>query len=209
MVKGNFDSAYYYMYKGYLLDTLSPEPMHALAQLYARFDKLPEAIHWLERIQSFAPNYMNSAQMLQELKTKQQIIPGGKTDTLENKNPDIEHQSRILRLEQSTYQSYQNKNYTKALEELKVLIKINPIRASGYYNNIGMCYLDQQKYHEAIDFFSLAVKEDPNFSTGYNNLGQCFEKLGDKAKAIENYQKAVDSDPTNVIAKDNLEKLKN
>ncbi|MCI0449324.1 MAG: tetratricopeptide repeat protein [Chlorobi bacterium] len=208
MVKGNFDSAYYYMYKGYLLDTLSPEPMHALAQLYARFDKLPEAIHWLEKMQSFAPNYMNSAQMLQELKAKQQMTSSPSTDTQENKNPDSEIQSKILKLEQSTYQNYQNKNYSKAIEELKELIKINPLRASGYYNNIGMCYLDQQKYHEAIDFFTFAVREEPNFSTGYNNLGQCYEKLGDKTKAIENYQKAVETDPTNVIAKDNLEKLK-
>ena len=208
MVKGNFDSAYYYMYKGYLLDTLSPEPMHALAQLYARFDKLPEAIHWLEKIQKFAPNYMNSAQMLQELKTKQQVKSNLSNIPEQNGNINSEEQNKVLQLEQSTYQHYQNKNYAKAIEELKELIKINPPRASGYYNNIGMCYLDQQKYHEAIEYFSLSVKEDPNFSTGYNNLGQCYEKIGDKVKAIENYQKAVDLDPANVIAKDNLEKLK-
>jgi tetratricopeptide (TPR) repeat protein len=209
MVKGNFDSAYFYMYKGFLLDTLSPEPMHALAQLYARFDKLDEAILWLERIQKITPNYLNSAQMLQELKTKRQVmqnlhnIPGGDGKIMTDEKGSVE------RLEQSTYRNYQNKNYEKAIEELKELIKINPERASGYYNNIGMCFLDQEKYHEAIEYFALSVKENPKFSTGFNNLGQCYEKLGDKVKAVENYQKAVDADPTNVIANDNLEKLKN
>jgi tetratricopeptide (TPR) repeat protein len=100
------------------------------------------------------------------------------------------------------------KNYTKAVEELNELIKINPAKASGYYNNIGMCYLDQGKYLEAAKNFQESVKLDKNFSTGYNNLGQCFERMGDKVKAAEYYQKAVDSDPSNNVAKENLEKLK-
>jgi tetratricopeptide (TPR) repeat protein len=208
MVKGNFDSAYYYMYKAYLMDTLSPEPMHTLGQMYARFEKLPEAIWWLEKVSSFAPNYMNASQLLQELKIKQQVkskLDSNFVNQKENFNPDL--QTKIAQLEQSSYNNYQNKNFEKAIEELKELIKINPSRASGYYNNIGMCFLDQEKYPQAIENFAESVKIDDKFSTGFNNLGHAYDKSGDKQKAIEYYKKSLEIDPANTIAKDNLEKL--
>jgi tetratricopeptide (TPR) repeat protein len=208
MVKGNFDSAYYYMYKAYLMDTLSPEPMHTLGQMYARFEKLPEAIWWLEKVSAFAPNYMNASQLLQELKIKQQVkskLDSNFVNQKENFNPDL--QTKIAQLEQSSYNNYQNKNFEKAIEELKELIKINPSRASGYYNNIGMCFLDQEKYPQAIENFAESVKIDDKFSTGFNNLGHAYDKSGDKQKAIEYYKKSLEIDPANTIAKDNLEKL--
>lgn len=200
MLKENFDSAYYYMYKAYLLDTLSPEPMHTLAQLYTRSDKLPEAIEWLEKIQSITPNYMNSGQMLEELKVKQQMM--------QSNNISQGDMNKAAMLEKSSYKNYRDKNYDKAIEELKELIRLNPAGAAGYYNNIGMCYFDREKYLEASENFKLSIKNNPKFSTGYNNLGSCYEKLGDKQKAIENYKKALEADPNNQNAKDNLEKVK-
>jgi len=110
-------------------------------------------------------------------------------------------------LEKSSFQHYQNKEYDKAIEELKELIKLNPAGASASYNNIGMCYKDQGKYDEAIKNFELSIKGNPDFATAYNNIGDCWEKLGNKPKAIESYKKALASDPNNQVAKDNLERL--
>jgi tetratricopeptide (TPR) repeat protein len=204
MIKNNFDSAYYYMNKGYSFDTLSPEPMHALAQLFARTERVPESIQWLEKIQKVTPNYMNSAQMLQELKMQESMKNSG----IQPDTTISTEQQKLNALEKSSFENYQQKKFDKAIIELKELIKINPERAQGYYNNIGMCYMDQNKYNEAAENFILAIKADPKFSTGYNNLGQCYEKLGDKQKAAENYKKALDVDPTNQLAKDNYERVK-
>ncbi|HEY3251960.1 MAG TPA: tetratricopeptide repeat protein, partial [Ignavibacteria bacterium] len=200
MIKGNFDSAYSYMYKAYLLDTLSPEPMHALAQLHASFDKIPEAISWLEKIKKITPGYMNSDKMLVELKTKQMM------GTQPKLNPNDTKKAAML--EQSSYNNYQAKNYDKAIEELTQLLKINPSGAPGYYNNIGMCYLESARYKDAIKNFTLAVEAKPDFAAAYNNLGDCYEKMGDKQKAKENYQRALDIDPNNQNAKANLERVK-
>jgi protein O-mannosyl-transferase len=204
MIKNNFDSAYHYMKKGYSFDTLSPEPMHALAQLFARNQRIPESIEWLEKIQKVTPNYMNSAQMLQELKMEQQMKDAGiQQDTTKNTA-----KADIMKLENSSYNFYKQKEFDKAISELKQLIKLNPENSSGYYNNMGMCYLDQGKYNEAIESFNQSVKADPKFSTGYNNLGQCYEKMGDKQKAAEYFKKAFEADPNNQIAKDNYERVK-
>lgn len=216
LIKYNFDSAYYYIYKSHLLDTLSPEPMHAMATLYARFEKYPESIQWLERIQKITPNYMNSAEMLKQVKLEQQkldLTEKFKTDsTVINNSIDSNitgmQRDKIMELEQVSYMSYQQKQYEKAIKELNQLIGLNPQRAPGYYNNIGMCYMDQQKYQQAITSFGDAVKSDPKFSTGYNNLGQCYEKLNDKVKAAEYYKKAIDVDPANELAKQNYERVK-
>jgi tetratricopeptide (TPR) repeat protein len=200
MVKGNFDSAYYYMYQAHLLDTLSPEPMHALAQLHAGFEKIPEAISWLEKIQAITPGYMNSDKMLAELKNKQLM---GRQPNL---SPGDTKKAAIL--EQSSYNNYQAKNYDKAIDELTQLLKINPLGAAGYNNNIGMCYLESGRYKEAIKYFNSAIKVSPDFSAAYNNLGDCYDKVGDKEKAIESYSKALEVDPNNQNAKRNLERVK-
>jgi tetratricopeptide (TPR) repeat protein len=211
MIYGNNDSAYYYMHKAHTLDTLSPEPMHALATMYARSDNFTEAVSWLEKIQKVAPNYMNSAQMLQELKLREEMSRGNLNDNrklppgIENKLPQ---DKSFETLEQSSYNNYKAKNYSKAIEELNELLKLNPSGASGYYNNIGMCYLDDGKYKEAIDSFTESVKIDPLSSSGFNNIGHAYEKLGNTEMARKNYQKAVELDPNNQLAKENLEKLK-
>jgi len=204
LIKGNFDSAYYYINRAYQSDTLSPEPMHAMAQLYGTFNKIPESIEWLERVQKVSPGYMNSGKMLEELKAKQQM---GQQQQLPDMNDPVKQKAAML--EQSSYQHYQNKEYDKAIEELRELIKLNPAGASGCYNNIGMCYKDQGKYEEAIKNFELSVNAKSDFATAYNNIGDCYEKLGNKQKAIDSYKKAVTADPNNQIAKDNLERLEN
>ncbi len=201
LIKGNFDSAYFYIYKSYTLDTLSPEPMHAMAQLYANNNKLQEAIIWLEKIQKVSPNYMNSVQLLQNLKMK---LAAGEQPG--NTNPD--NRPVIAGLENDSYKNYQDKKYDKAIEELLQLVKINPAGSAGYYNNIGISYLEQNKLEDAKTFFEKAVNEKKDFSTAYNNLGSVYEKLGDINKAKENYKKAIDTDPNNQNAKDNLNKLK-
>ncbi len=200
LIKSNFDSAYYYIYKSYTLDTLSPEPMFSLAQLYINNNRIPEAIEWLEKIQRTAPNYMNSAQTLEELKRRPQNDIG-----LEKTHPE---DFKIASLEQSSYQNYQLKKYDKAIAGLKELVKLNPSGSGGYYNNIGISYLEQNKLEDAQKYFELAIEQDKNFSTAYNNLGSVYEKLGNKEKARENFLKAIQTDPNNQNAKDNLNKLK-
>lgn len=204
MVNSNYDSAYFYIHKAHMLDTLSPEPMHTLAALFARFDRLPEAIHWLERVQKVSPNYMNSEQMLSELKLKQETNPVQPDPRM---LLDPKSLSRIAELESSSYTNYSAKKYDEAIKDLKMLIEMNPSGSKGYYNNMGMCYFDGGKIDDAISSFDMSVKADPKFSTGYNNLGQAYEKKGDKVKAVEFYKKALEADPNNTAAMDNLNRL--
>jgi protein O-mannosyl-transferase len=205
LINNNYDSAYFYIHKAYLLDTLSPEPMHTMATLFARFDRLPEAIYWLEKVQTVSPKYMNSDQMLNELTLRQQSNPV-------NPDPrmllDPGTLSKIAELERSSFAHYSDKKYDESISDLAELIELNPSGAKGYYNNMGMCYYEKAMIDDAIKCFNESIKVDPMFSTGYNNLGQAFEKKGDKNKAIDYYQKALEKDPNNKSAKENLNRIK-
>jgi tetratricopeptide (TPR) repeat protein len=149
--------------------------------------------------------------MLAELKAmpQQQIMP----DSLgqNQKMPPIikdEKMEKVRILEESSYKYYQAKNYDRAIDELNQLIKLMPDKSAGYYNNIGMCYMDQEKYKEAIDNYLIAAKTDVKFSSAYNNIGTCYERMNDIPKARDSYRKALEIDPANELAKQNLEKLK-
>ncbi|MGA2669375.1 MAG: tetratricopeptide repeat protein [Ignavibacteria bacterium] len=200
LVKGNFDSAYYCIYKAHLLDTLSPEPMFAMAQLYMNFNKIPEAAEWLEKIQRVTPNYMNSASTLAELRMKMMPAPDSTKKPVQV--------DRIAFLEQKSFNDYHDRKYSDAIAELNELVRINPVIKYSYYNNLGMCYMEMNKLQDAVKYFELAVESKTDFSTGYNNLGSAYEKMGEVQKAKENYEKAITSDPNNKDAQNSLNRLK-
>jgi tetratricopeptide (TPR) repeat protein len=201
MVKQNYDSAYYYMYKAYTLDTLSPEPMYSLALLLANYEKYDEAINWLEKVHSVVPAYMNSKLMLEQLRQEKQTSskkPPGYT------TPPV---NSIDSLERDSYNSFNQKEYDKSIESLKKLLKLNPQNAASYNNNLGMCYVQMNKFDEATKYFQMAIDSKNDFSIAYNNLGYAYEKMGDKTKAKENYLKAIEKDANNEDAKKHLSTL--
>lgn len=202
MVRGNYDSAYYYINKAYYLDTLSPEPMFTLAQLYSRFNKIPEAITELEKIQKITPNYMNSVQLLEQLK-KPELPEQPNTQADSTQNAQL-----ISQLDRESFNDYQNKRYETSIKKLQQLVKLNPSGAAGYYNNIGVCYMNQNQLEDAKKYFELASEEKADFSMAFNNLGTVYDKLGDKDKAKEFFLKAIEADPNNQNAKDNYQKIK-
>ncbi len=217
LVRNNFDSAYYYMYKAYTLDTLSPEPMYSLAMVLANNNKYSESLAWLEKIQTITPGYMESVKMIgqlqEEIKNQNPPTPTSKSGDNNNvENPqknakDDSTKQKLAELEQQSYQLYQQKDYDGAIKMLKELVKQNPEGSSGYYNNIGMCYLDNNKLEDAKKSFILSIEGNKKFSTAYNNLGTVYKRMGDKTKAKENFTKAIEADPNNQDAKNNLEEL--
>lgn len=208
MVKGNFDSAYYYINKARELDTLSPEPLSSMAELHEKFEKVPEAVNLLEKLNRISPGYMNAFSRLAKMKELLSIRNIPKTDSTDSGNLTGDIAARITALEQSSGVNFNNKKYDAAIEEMKELITLNPRRKAVYYSNIGMCYLELNKLEEAKENLLLSLKHDPGFSTAYNNLGNAYERSGDKQKAIEYYEKALQIDPANQLAKQRLDNIR-
>ncbi len=204
IVEGKLDSAYYYVNKAKNLDSLSPEPRFTLAQLYISKNLIPDAVDELESLHKIMPGgYMNSKEMLEGLKQKLRQDSTGIYSNGSKIDP-----AKIIQMEQDSYKKFQKKDYEGAVKELLELVELNPSSGAAYYNNLGMCFLDQNNLAESKKYFELAVKADKKFSTAFNNLGNIYEKLGDKTNALKNYKSAIDTDPNNKSAQDNFNRLK-
>lgn len=200
MIKGDNDSAYFYMYRAYTLDTLSPEPMHSIGTLLANNDKTDEAIMWFQKIKTInLKGYLNSNQQLDDLlKTR---------NNSGNVNLKMTKTNDIMELEKSSYQFYQKKEYAKAIEVLNKLIEKDPANNSNNYNNMGMCYLDQNDLNQAKNFFEKSIESNKSFTPAYSNLAATYIRIGDKQKAKENYNKVLELDPHNDDVKSRLKLL--
>ncbi len=74
------------------------------------------------------------------------------------------------------------------------IITIDPQYTVAYFN-MGLLYLDQKNYEEAINQFTLAVSTDPVHSESYFFRGISKELQGNKNAAIADYQQALLIDP--------------
>lgn len=57
--------------------------------------------------------------------------------------------------------------------------------------NLGVAYLQQGKYEEALEKLNRAREADPGHSSIYNVLGLLYQKLDDTNKAEKNFKKAL------------------
>ena len=68
------------------------------------------------------------------------------------------------------------------------------------YNLLGLIFIQQQKYDQALECYNKGIEVDPNFSMIYNNLGLLYtHNKNDKLKAEEYYKKSILLDQKNPI----------
>lgn len=71
------------------------------------------------------------------------------------------------------------------------------------HNNLGVIFAAQGDYSKAIDYFKLALKANPSYSTASENLADVY-----LLEAFDFYSRAVEDDPSNKTAKQKFENLK-
>jgi tetratricopeptide (TPR) repeat protein len=64
-------------------------------------------------------------------------------------------------------------------------------------STLGLEYLKQGKYAEALDTLNSAIRIDSRLAIAYLYRGKVYELQGDTAAALKDYQRAVELDPTN------------
>jgi Tfp pilus assembly protein PilF len=64
-------------------------------------------------------------------------------------------------------------------------------------SQLGLEYLKQGKYADAMETLNKAIQMDGRLATSYMYRGKVYELKGDTAAAVKDYQRAVELDPTN------------
>jgi len=77
----------------------------------------------------------------------------------------------------------------EAKERFQKAIETDPSSPNGY-NQLGLLYLEQQKWDEAVENFSQAIRLSPQWSNYYYNLGRAFNGAGKHNEASSAMKKA-------------------
>jgi serine/threonine protein kinase/Tfp pilus assembly protein PilF len=88
----------------------------------------------------------------------------------------------------------QNRQWAKALAELKQALALNP-RHYWTWFNLGTCHYDRHEYTLAVGAYSACIALWPEFAWGYFNRGHTLHHLGLRAEAAADYTAALDRDP--------------
>lgn len=84
------------------------------------------------------------------------------------------------------------KNYKKAIDTYKMIIKMYPDDALNCYIDIARTYENAENYNEAINYYSKAIEIDSGNSDYYFNIAEIYKKLENYEEAVNYYNKSIE-----------------
>lgn len=86
----------------------------------------------------------------------------------------------------------EGKNYKKAIDTYKMIIKMYPDNELNCYIDIARTYENAENYNEAIDYYNKAIEIDSENSCYYVNIAEIYKKLENYEEAVNYYNKAIE-----------------
>lgn len=89
-------------------------------------------------------------------------------------------------------ESLQDNKYLRAEKALLTILRVDERNASAY-NRLGILYVKQQQYKDAIECFEIAQSLEPSASS-LHNVGLIYFETGDYTKAALAFEQALEID---------------
>lgn len=102
--------------------------------------------------------------------------------------------------------AFKIKDYRRAETLFIEAARENP-RNVKVFNRLGVIYLEQKNFEDAIEAFSTAVKYDDKVCTRYYNLALAYIGQGSYKDAVKNLKEAIQLSPDNTKYKQVLEQI--
>lgn len=193
------DSAEFHISKGIAIDSLAPDGYYQLANLYQMMGRNEDAIPVLEKLQTFAPDYRGSLALLNSLKS-------GETNEM-GLIPNSPAGNELTVLQKRSYNYFQSGKFELAIKDLEKLVELDPMSASGYLNNMAMCYIELKDYKKAEDKLNESIGLDPGNINALAGLAEVYLKTGKKNEATDTYKKILAINPNDMNARMKLDSL--
>ena len=158
-----------------------------------------DAIPLLEKLQQIIPDYRGSLAVLNSLKS-------GETNEL-GLIPNSPAGNDLAVLQKRSYQLFQSGKFELAIKDLEKLVEIDPLSASGYLNNMAMCYIELKDFKKAEDKLNESIGLDAGNVNALSGLADVYLKTGRKKEAIEAYRKILAVNPKDENAMFKLDSL--
>ncbi|OCR02463.1 TIGR03032 family protein [Oscillatoriales cyanobacterium USR001] len=133
----------------------------------------PEIINWDEQL--LGTTYILPDEALQEVELTENILQPEDAEYLLNLGND----------------AYNQGNLEAAMQQYQKCLELKPDYLMARYN-LGVVYLEQEQWKEAIIELEQVIATDPNHAEAYNNLAIISQHEHRLNQAIEYYQKAID-----------------
>ncbi len=88
------------------------------------------------------------------------------------------------------------KDYDNAIKNLYTSIELEPARKEAF-KALALCFIETQKWTEAIDVLEKAISNNHGDSFLYYKLGMLYQKVGNIQKTLENLEHSVSLDDKN------------
>ncbi len=193
------DSAEIHISRGIAIDSLAPDGYFQLSNLYQMMGRNEDAIPLLEKLQQIIPDYRGSLAVLNSLKS-------GETNEL-GLIPNSPAGNDLAVLQKRSYQLFQSGKFELAIKDLEKLVEIDPLSASGYLNNMAMCYIELKDFKKAEDKLNESIGLDAGNVNALSGLADVYLKTGRKKEAIEAYRKILAVNPKDENAMFKLDSL--
>ena len=89
------------------------------------------------------------------------------------------------------YDIFISKDYKHAIEVAKQIRDSRPLDVEANWH-LGVCFLADDQFENAITEFQAAIDLNPGYSEGYRWTGICYDAMGEYDKAIEYLEKAAE-----------------
>ena len=73
-----------------------------------------------------------------------------------------------------------------------------------YHYNLANVYFDTRQFAQAVDYYTSAIKINPNDSDIYSNRGTCYIQISQRKLAYNDFKKALSMNPNDEPAKRGL-----
>ncbi|WP_298320177.1 tetratricopeptide repeat protein [uncultured Aquimarina sp.] len=147
------------------LNSSSPDPEYCYAIFLIDKKRYTEAEKYLNLAIQKSPNHIRSKELLTEISGKATNYQEEIKD-LENNTKEINSIENHIEL---SLKYYDAKNYNKAIETCKEILKIDPNNANAY-NNLCASYNQLKKWKLGAEACKKALEISPNFQLAKNNL---------------------------------------
>ena len=194
---GQFQSAIAALEQSLTLNPGFLDALEALGVLYARFDRLDDAIRSMEQLKKLAPNHIMARTNLSRFYAQKGMILEAEQEQAEARRliwkAELQSQKKESMASAKSPEEEASDRKREAEDRIKRYQKVIELDSSdvlGYFS-LGTAYLDSGDLIAAEKAFEQAVLVDENHSPSYFQLGVTLESLKKCARAIEVYEKGI------------------
>ena len=194
---GNLNQAIAKLEELIALDPAFSDGLETLGVLYAKADRLDDAIEMMKRLAKVSPNHVMAHANLSRFYVQKGMILEAEQEQAEARR--LSWKAELKAQKQETGKREQTpeeearereKETRNRIERYQKVITLDPNDVLGYFS-LGSAYLDANRIEEARQAFEKAVLVDPKHSPSFFSLGLALESLNRKQEAVEIYERGI------------------